>query len=250
MTDIDHGARIEEGLKRVRTYLGGRLVADTVRPKLVWELTPYPAYYLPRDDVRMELLEPTGRTHVSPGLGQASYFTVRAGDREVEDAAWHYPESPHETLRGLIRFGWDAMDAWFEEDEEVYVHPRSPYTRLDILDSSRHVVVVLNDLTVADSRRPRLLFETGLPTRYYLPRLDVRMDVLRPSPTTTQCPYKGTAEYWSVEAGGQVFQDVVWTYRSPAAESTKVAGLACFLNERVDLYVDGALQERPRTPFS
>ena len=242
--------RIEESPKRVRTYLGGELVADTTHARLVWEIPYYPAYYLPRADVRMELLTPSGRTERSPGRGEARYFTVKGGRKEGVDAAWHYPESPVEELRDLIRFEWEAMDAWFEEDEVVAVHPRSPYTRVDILSSSRHVEVSLAGVKVADSHQPRLLFETGLPTRYYLPLVDVRLDLLRPSATVTRCPYKGTASYWSVEVGGEVFEDVVWTYQAPVLESVKIAGLACFYNERVDLVVDGQHQDRPRSPFS
>ena len=242
--------RVEDGPKRVRVYLGGELVADTIRPKLVWEVPYYPAYYLPEDDVRMDLLTRTGRSEWSPSRGEARYFTVKGGHREATDGAWHYPESPLEELRRLVRFDWQAMDAWFEEDEEVYVHPRNPYARVDILASSRRVQVVVDGIEVADSRHPHLLFETGLPTRYYLPLIDVRMDLLRPSPTTTRCPYKGSATYWSVEVGGRRHEDLVWTYRTPVLESVKIAGLACFYNERVDLSVDGVLQPRPRTPFS
>jgi uncharacterized protein (DUF427 family) len=142
------------------------------------------------------------------------------------------------------------MDAWFEEDEEVYVHPRDPYTRVDILPSSRHVEVVVNGVKVADSHQPRLLFETGLPTRYYLPLVDVRLDLLHPSSSTSRCPYKGTASYWCVEAGDQTVEDLVWIYRTPVQESVRIAGLACFYNEKVDVYVDGELQERPHTKFS
>ncbi len=241
---------MEDGAKRVRTYLGGQLVADTVRPKLVWEGRPYPAYYFPGGDVRMELLAPSGRGDTSAELGEATCFDVAGGGQVAEGAARSYPESPVEELRDMIRFDWGAMDAWFEEDEEVYVHPRSPYVRVDILASSRRVEVELDGVKVADSSRPRLLFETGLPTRYYVPQVDLRMDLLLPSSTSTRCPYKGTARYWSVGAGGSVFEDVVWTYPTPAPESVKIAGLACFLNEKVDLYVDGVLQERPQSPFS
>ena len=110
--------------------------------------------------------------------------------------------------------------------------------------------MVVNDIKVADSHQPRLLFETGLPTRYYLPQVDVRLDLLRPSETTSRCPYKGTANYWSVEAGDQVVEDLAWVYRTPVQESVRIAGLACFYNEKVDLYVDGVLEERPHTKFS
>jgi len=132
----------------------------------------------------------------------------------------------------------------------VDVHPRDPYSRLDVLTSSRHVEVVINGVTVAETHRPTLLFETGLPVRYYLPQPDVRWDLLRPSSRTSRCPYKGTAEYWSVQAGDELVDDVVWIYRTPLPESQKIAGLACFYNERVDLVVDGVRQERARSPFS
>src|SRR5919109_3130248 len=191
MAETRERVHIEDGLKRVRTYLGGELIADTKRPKLVWEIPYYPAYYFPRADVRMELLTPNGHTRHSTSRGDAQNFTVKGGDREVEDAAWHYPESPVEELRDLIRFDWNAMDGWFEEDEEVFVHPRDPYKRVDILPSSRHVRVEVDGVTVAESASPRLLFETGLPVRWYLPKPHVRLDLLVPSDTVTHCPYKG-----------------------------------------------------------
>ncbi len=142
------------------------------------------------------------------------------------------------------------MDEWLEEDEPIYVHPRDPYKRVDVLASSRHVRVALDGVTLAASAQPRILFETSLPPRYYLPLSDVRFDLLRPSDTQTQCPYKGTATYWSVEVNGVVHEDLVWIYRSPLPESQKVAGLACFYSEKVDLYVDGSLQDRPKSPWS
>jgi uncharacterized protein (DUF427 family) len=142
------------------------------------------------------------------------------------------------------------MDAWFEEDEEVFVHPRDPHTRIDVLGSSRHIEILVDGVKIADSHQPRILFETGLPARYYLPRTDVRMDLLRPSATETQCPYKGTATYWSVVIDGTVHADLLWTYRTPTPESQKVAGLVCFYNERVDVVIDGVAQERPKTKFS
>jgi len=219
--DQSREPRIEPVAKRVRAYLGGVPVADTTRPVLVWEKPYYPTYYLPARDVRVELV-PAHALH----------------------------RSPLEPLRELVRLDWEAMDQWFEEDEPVYVHPKDPYSRVDVLASSRHVVVVVDGVTVADSRQPRILFETGLPPRYYLPLPDVRMDLLRPSATQTQCPYKGTASYWSLAVGSTLHQDVVWTYRTPLPECQKIMGLACFYNERVDLSVDGVRQERPRTPFS
>src|SRR5262249_6595937 len=194
MSETRERVHIEEGPKRVRTYLGGELIADTKRLKLVWEVPYYPAYYFPDEDVRRDVLTASGPPRRKARRGDAHHITVKGGDREVEDAAWHCPESPVEKLRGLIRFEWNAMDGWFEEDEEVFVHPHDPYKRIDILHSSRHVEVEVNGVNIADTHRPTLLFETSLPTRYYIPKLDVRMDLLTPTDTVTGCAYKGFAE--------------------------------------------------------
>jgi uncharacterized protein (DUF427 family) len=245
----ERGIRIESGLKRVRVYLGGEVLADTIHPRLVWEVPYYPAYYFPVEDVRTELLEPDGTYH-SPSRGDARTFTVRAGGKEASAGALRYDESPIEELRDLVRFDWAAMDAWFEEDEEVFVHPRDPHTRVDILPSSRHVRVEVDGVTVAESPSPLLLFETGLPIRYYLPKTHVRMDLLTPTDSVTACPYKGTAEYWSIRAGDGVHKDLAWSYRTPLPESERVAGHISFYNEKVDIYVDGVLQDRPKTKFS
>jgi uncharacterized protein (DUF427 family) len=242
--------KVEQGHKRVRAYLHGEVVADTTRPLLVWEIPYFPAYYLPEADVRTELLVPSERTEHSPSRGDSTYSHIDVGGARAEDAAWRFPDSPIEELRSAIRLDWDAMDAWFEEDEQVYVHPRSPYTRVDALHSSRHVQVEIDGVTVADSVRPVLLFETGLPTRYYLPKTDVRLDLLTPTATTSQCPYKGTAEYYSVTVDGTKHDDAVWWYRAPLRESEGIAGLVAFYNERVDIIVDGERLERPRTKFS
>lgn len=240
--------RIEQSGKRVRAYLGGNLVADTIAPTLVWEIPYYPTYYVPAADVRAELVEDGPGEH-SPSRGDATAYTVKVDGAEAPGAALRYLESPVEELRGLVRLDWGAMDSWFEEDEEVFVHPRNPYTRVDVLASSRRVRVEVDGVTVAESSSPRLLFETGLPVRYYLPKTHVRMDLLEHTDTATHCPYKGTAEYWSVRANGKVHEDLAWSYPTPLEESRKVAGLVCFYSEKVDIYVDGVLQERPKSRF-
>jgi uncharacterized protein (DUF427 family) len=242
--------RIERAAKRVRVYLGGVAVADTTRPLLVWEKPYYPTYYFPVADVRTELLEADGGVARSPSRGDGVTFTVRAGGSEAAAAALRYEDSPLEGLRDAIRFEWDAMDAWFEEDEQVFTHPRDPYTRVDTLASSRHVRVEVDGVTVAESSKPTLLFETGLPVRYYLPRTHVRTDLLTATDSVSHCPYKGQAEWGSVRAGDRVHEDLAWSYRTPLPESQKIAGLVAFYNEKVDLYVDGVLQDRPYTKFS
>jgi len=242
--------RVEQGAKRIRAYLGGELVADTIRPLLVWEAPYYPTYYFPAADVRGELLRADGAVDHSPSRGDGETFTVTAGGREARAAAVRYEDSPIEELRGTIKLRWDAMEAWFEEDEEVFTHARDPHTRVDILASSRHVRVEIAGVTVAESGSPRLLFETGLPVRYYLPKTHVRMELLQRDERVTHCPYKGRAESWSVRAGEQLHEHVAWSYPAPLPESQKIAGLIAFYNEKVDLFVGGVLQERPSTKFS
>lgn len=241
--------RIESGAKRVRAYLGGEVVADTTRPVLVWEVPYFPTYYFPLADVHAELEGDDGVAH-SPSRGDGRTLSVRAGNKEAPSAALRYQDSPIEELRDLIRIDWDAMDAWFEEDEQVFTHARDPYTRVDILPSSRHVRVDVDGATIAESTSPRLLFETGLPVRYYVPKTHVRLDLLIPTETVTHCPYKGQAEWWSVRARQNVHDDLAWSYRTPLPESQKIAGLIAFYSEKVDIYVDGTLQQRPSTKFS
>ncbi|WP_405488375.1 DUF427 domain-containing protein [Nocardia sp. NBC_00511] len=250
MTETQRGrVRIEESAKRVRAYLGGRLVADTVHPTLVWESPYYPTYYVPAADLRAKL-EPTGTTQHSPSRGEATVYDVVADGVTAPGAALRYLDSPLSELPDLVRLDFAAMDEWFEEDEPIYVHPRSPYTRVDILASSRHIRVELNGVTLADSHSPHILFETGLPARYYLPLTDVRLDLLVASDTVTHCPYKGTAEYRSVRLDDEVFPDLVWLYRTPLPESQKIAGYAAFYNEKLDIWIDGEMEPRPKTKFS
>jgi uncharacterized protein (DUF427 family) len=241
--------RVEHGAKRIRAYLGGELVADTIAPLLVWEAPYYPTYYFPAADVRHELLHAEGSVDQSPSRGDGELFTVRAGGREAPGGAVAYEDSPLEALRSTVKLRWDAMDAWFEEDEEVYTHARDPHTRVDILASSRHVRVEVDGVTVAESTSPRLLFETGLPVRYYVPKTHVRMELMQLEQRVTHCPYKGAAESWSVRIDGKVHEHLAWCYPAPLPESQKIAGLMAFYNEKVDLFVGGELQEPPRTHF-
>jgi len=250
----EHGSartpvRTERSAKRVRAFLGGELVADTVRPLLVWESPRYPTYYFPAADVRAELLSADGASERSPAgrrsvSGEGEVLTVRAGAREAPGAALRFADSPVEELRDTVRLEWSAMDAWFEEDEEVFTHTRDPYTRVDILASSRHVRVELDGQTLAESASPRLLFETGVTTRYYLPKTHVRMDLLELGERVTNCPYKGRALSFDARLPAGVRANVAWSYPTPLPESARIAGLVAFYNEKVDLIVDGVLAER------
>lgn len=235
----DAGAvHVETSANRVRAVLAGHVVADSAQPLLVWERPHHPAYYFPRQDVRTELIGSAERTEHRAGLGEAHLHTLTLGEREAPEGVITYPDSPIERLRDHVRFRWKAVDSWFEEDEEIYVHPRDPYTRIDILASSRHVRAAIDGVTIAESHQPRILFETNLPMRYYLPKIDVRMDLLEPSETTTRCPYKGTAEYYSARIGGTLYPDIAWSYRTPFPESQKIAGLIALHDEKADLIVD------------
>ena len=244
--------RTEPNHRRVRVFFGGEAVADSSRTLYLFETGHLPVYYFPRDDVRFDLLEPTSHHTHCPYKGDASYYTVVTGGQRYENAVWVYqdPIDSVPELSDYVAFYWNQADAWYEEDDEVYKHPRDPYHRVDVLNSSRHVQVLVGGVLVAESRRPRLLFETGLPVRYYLPKLDVRLDLLEPSATRSRCPYKGEAVYWSVRDGGEVLQDVVWSYPSPIPEAPKIENLLAFYNEKVDLVIDGVPQERPVTKWS
>ncbi len=238
--------------KWVRVYFGGELIADSRRVMILRQIVRTPVYYFPEGDVRMEYLEESDHTTKSPLKGTAKYWHVRVGDRLAENAAWTYiePSDKAPDMQGYIAFEWDKLDAWYEESEQVYTHARDPYHRIDVLNSSRHVKIVLDGETLAETRRPVLLFETGLPVRYYIPKLDARLKLLEPSGTHTECPYKGTASYYSVRVGGELKEDLVWYYPFPTPEMSKIQNLLAFFDERVDVYVDGELQEKPHTPWS
>jgi uncharacterized protein (DUF427 family) len=242
--------RTEPSNKRVRIFFGGVAIADTVDALYVFEGPSYPQYYLPIADVDAGALRPSATTSRSPSRGTATYRSVAVGNHVAIDAAWSYDDSPIEELRGRLRFDFDAMDAWFEEDEEIFVHPRSPSTRIQILPSSRHVVVEVDGIVVAESHHPTFLHETNLPRRTYFSKLDVRMDLLVPTTTRSRCPYKGTASYWDVVTPAGTRTDLAWSYPSPFRESAPVAGLVAFYDEKVDVRVDGVATARPVTHFS
>ncbi len=226
---------VEPTPRRVRVRLGYALIADSSRAMLLTEFGPhgFPTYFLPLDDVRPGVLvdEDGGR------------WSVAAGGRRVPGAAW--TDDRFEELKGHVTFSWETLD-WYEEDEQVFCHARPPNHRVDALRGSRRVEVFINGQRVANSTRPVLLFETSLPTRYYLPVEDVRMDLLTASETVTRCPYKGVARYWSHPD----LADAAWSYPDPIPENPKIRDLVCFYDERVDVVIDGVPQVRPVTPFS
>jgi len=223
--------RVEDAQKRVRVYLGGEVVADTTDAKLVWEKPYYPTYYFPAADVNTDHLVVTGETTRTPSRGEAETHTVKTAQAEAAGAARWYVTSAIDEISGHVSFHWPSMDACSEEDEQVYVHPRDPYTRIDILQSSRHIRVVVGGVTVADTHKPRLLFETDLPMRYYIPKTDVRLDLLESSaphrhartrerPTTTAS--SSTANAMTTSSGGTSTRSPrVPTLRATSRSTTK-----------------------------
>jgi uncharacterized protein (DUF427 family) len=225
----------EESPRWVRVRHQGETIADSKAPLLAWEEGHViPFYLFPRDAVRTDVLAEAGTEN-----GKRFYDLPGAAR-----AAWSYADA--DGLADHVAFDWHAMDAWFEEEEEVFVHARDPHKRVDLMESSRHVVVSIDGTVVADTTRPYLLFETGLPTRYYIPAEDVRADLMERTDHQTQCPYKGTASYWSF--GDE--SNVAWYYPDPIPEQPRLKDLISFFNERVDIEVDGEPAERPQTQWS
>ena len=241
---------VEPVPRRIRAFLGGRPVVDTTRARYVWEWPSYPQYYIPLADVDADALVDEGTTEATP-RGDVRHHGLRVGDTDRPHAAFVLGSAKVEGLDDTVRFAWSALDAWFEEDEQVFVHPRNPYTRVDSLRSTRRVRVESKGVVLAESASPVLVFETGLPTRYYVNRTDADFTVLVPSDTVTACPYKGTTSgYWSALVEGRPHPDVAWAYDFPTRELLPIAGLVAFYNEKVDIFLDGVQLERPRTHFS
>ena len=236
--------------RRIRGQLAGAWVFDTERAVYVWEFPPYPQYYIPLADVDQELLVDEERSKRTR-RGTAGLWGLRVDEVTRPGAVQVYGNDASEALRQTARFDWDALDAWFEEEEPVYVHPRNPYARVDAVRSNRSVRVELDGVVLAEAPSTVVVFETGLPPRYYLDRGGLRLEHLRPSDTVTACPYKGvTSQYWSAQVGETVSPDLAWSYGFPTRQLLPIAGLVAFYNERVDLFLDGTPQPRPVTPFS
>jgi uncharacterized protein (DUF427 family) len=247
LVSVDH---VEPVPRRVRAMLGGQVVLDTTRALYLWEWPFYPQFQIPARDVDAAALVDEGHTH-RVSRGEVARMGLRAGGIERPGVGRRYLNSSVEGLTGTIRFDWDGLDAWFEEDEEVFVHPRNPYVRVDALRSTRRVRVELDGVALAESSAPVMVFETGLPTRYYVDRSAVDFSHLRPSDTVTACPYKGrTSAYWSVQIDKRSYADLAWSYDFPTRQLLPIAGLVAFYDEKVDVFIDGEPQPRPRTHFS
>ncbi len=263
--------RYEPTAKRIRAVLSGATVLDTTRAVLVWEPRRIvPSYAVPVDDVLAEVV-PAGAAVTDaaddvgvrmpdvsgrPVLPPSIPFAMHTADGHAADVraegqnrpgAGFCPADPY--LAGYVVLDFGAFDAWYEEDELNVAHPRDPFHRIDVLSSSRHVGLELDGQVFAQSSRPVLLFETMLPTRYYLPREDILAELI-PSGTRTYCAYKGQASYWSARIGDHVLPDIAWTYEHPLHDAAQIRGLLAFFGERIDVVLDGERLKRPITPWS
>jgi uncharacterized protein (DUF427 family) len=212
---------IEPFPRRVRALVGDEVVVDSLGVRMLHRQHQLPVWVFPPEDVRTEALD--------------------------DDDTWVHEDG---LAAGLIGIRWDAAERWLEEDEEVIVHPRDPYHRVEVRESSRQVTISLDGETLAESEHPIALFETGLPTRWYLAPDDVRAEISPNRDVLTGCAYKGWASYWDVTVGDRTEPFLAWTYEDPLHEVDRVKGRICFFNERVDLAVDGEVEERPRTAWS
>jgi uncharacterized protein (DUF427 family) len=241
--------QVEPVPRRIRSFLAGELVFDTTRAFYVWEWPYYPQYYVPLVDVNPAYLFSEDTTQHSP-RGLVELHGLRVGGVLRPHSARVLRESSVDLLGGTVRFDWNALDAWFEEDERVFVHPRNPYVRVDALRSTRRVSVELEGVVLAESSSTVMVFETGLPTRYYFDRTKIHFDHLLPTDTVTECPYKGTTSgYWSVRVGEGVHRDLAWSYDFPTRQLLPIIGLIAFYNEKVDIVVDGRRLDRPKSHF-
>jgi uncharacterized protein (DUF427 family) len=237
---------------RVRAVLAGEVVADSRETKLLHSSGALPVFWFPVGDISHDCLTRGERTEVRPGIGEIVFHDLSAGGRTAHECVREslVPADGAEFLHGHAFLDWDAIDEWFTEDLQIHGHPKDPYTRIDIVPTTRHVKVSLDGVTLAESRRTKLLQETSLPARFYFPPEDVRTELLVPSSQRSRCAYKGSAAYWSVRVGDHVVEDLVWTYADPEPEAAPVRDLLCFFSERVDVELDGEPQERPRTQWA
>lgn len=234
----------------IRAVVNGKTIADSKNAYLLLG-GGLPMYLFPASAVSEGTLSREASDIPRPGLGTFSGHTIHAAGVTVPGAMVVKETEPgFEAIKGMVGFEWDSVDHWYEEEEEIFRHPRDPYHRVDAVKSSRHVVVTVNDKVVADTTKPVLIFETGLPTRYYIDPADVRLDLLENTDSTSRCPYKGVASYWKMKSDASN-RDVAWAYMNPIDEILKIKGLIAFFNERVDsIVVDDETQEKPVNRWS
>ena len=236
----EHLLLFEDYPRRMRALLGGETVVDSERGKLLFESNIPPVLYLPEDDLAPGVTESTSHATHCPFKGDAAYWSLRVGDRVAENAVWGYPEPGERArwLKGYVSIYWGAVDQWLQEDEPLVGHLRDPYHRVDVRSSTRRVRVTAGGELLAETTQPKLLFETSLPTRYYIPRADVPAERLSATEKVTHCPYKGEASYWSASVGDELLEDVAWGYAEPLPEAAAVRDHLSFTGEGVEIEVE------------
>ncbi len=224
----------------MRAYADDNLIADSKSVLIKKGPGHIPEYVFPEQDVNSEYLSKNSRDE--DPVGTFHWFSLKNSGNCRERAGKVYDRtvSGAEILEGRYIMNWEAFEQWREEDEIVSTHPRDPYTRIDIRESDRRVEVRVCGEKIAETARPKILFETGLPARFYFPPDAVKISYLKPSKSETSCPYKGKASYWDVEVSGDTVRDAVWSYVEPFDESAGIRGYFCFYDSKVDsLIVDG-----------
>lgn len=236
-----HILYLEKVSKRIRGLLAGETIIDTREAMMLHETGEFIQWYIPMKDVLQAALEPSGQRESDVFKGEKSYYGVRVGDRFEADAAWSHRDPPQgpSALRDLVAFDFDRLDAWFEEDEEIFDHPRDPYHRFDCRRTSEPIVVRVGGEKIAETRRAIILFETSGVPRYYIPLDDVKAAALSPSETRTICPYKGGAAYYNVRGGEVTVPDGAWTLPDPFGEAIVVLGHLSFWGDNTEIYADG-----------
>lgn len=228
--------KLEKTSRRVRALYDNLYIFDTTEARYVWEHPYYPQFYIPISAIKsVSLIKDTAVDD-----DKSAFLATLNGRSRSTNRVLTFEKGP---LSGLVRFDFSALDQWFEEDQPIYVHPKDPYKRLDVLHSTRTVTAKLDGVTIAESSSNMFLFETMLPTRYYMPQTVARWEYLTKSDTTTLCPYKGMANYYNVVVNGKEYKDLIWWYKTPTLESAPIAGHICFYNEKVEMYVDGVKEE-------
>ncbi len=229
----------------IRASYDGKIVANSKKSMLMIESSVELDYYFPKEDIRLDLLEVSDHVEISD-RGKRIYWNLKLGETIIEKAAWTYEKHENRPdFRGYIAITWHKMDHWHEEEEEVFDEPRNPYYRVDTIKSSRHIEVFIEGIKIADTRSPNIVFETHLPTRYYIPKEDVQLEHLIPNNTKTVCPYKGFASYYDVKINKNKYENIVWTYLNPIPEAPKLKNMLAFWPEkdkRLQIFVDGELK--------
>lgn len=223
--------------RRMRVRFGGTWIADSDDVVLLHEPGRYPVAYFPVDAIADGVLESGEHTTRHQDLGTTAWYTVRAGTQSKPRAAWQHTDLPGYAgeLKGRVAFAWRAMDAFYEEDERIVGHAADAYHRIDIRQTSRHLIVRDGDRVIADTRRPLALYESGFAPRWYVPRDDVDQTALTAAEGQTFCPYKGLCSYWDVGDARRA----AWAYEDAWTEVDRISGLISFEPDKVEAHLDG-----------